>query len=480
MFSQFTRRIFQSSASIGNAHQHAAGLFFSDWLDQMNRIESPAVANLGPPVCIDMGAVLGHIRGSAKARLPTRGRHWLGTFKFFSLLLVALAWRATTFADSPAADNEASSSPTEAQIRKWISQLESDSYAVRKTAFQLLQPHPISAMALVEASIPTVDVDAAHHLLRLLAGWAYYPDVGFGRDAFSALTRLAEGGISSRSSFAKSIIAGIAEDQETASEDFIRRLSGSVGFDASLPLFLTLPRTFDTYYYALRIEDRFRGTAEDLICLRWLKSVEAVRLEGRRINGEWLKQVVQLTNVRALQMRNVSITGRDLEWLHRLEHLEALEILYCPIEDDAIERLSTLPVAGKIRIFGTRISEEGIERLKTALNGAQIYFGRGGFLGIGTNAIAGSRQSLVLTQVMEGSGAEQAGLKLGDMILKIDGKELNHFDELRAELAKHAPGESVVITYARTSFKLLEDQKSERISEVYDAQVVLGEQQEPR
>ncbi len=335
--------------------------------------------------------------------------------------------------------------------------------------------HPVPAMGLVEAAIPNAQEDAAHRLIRLLGGWSYYPDDGYGRDAFAALSRVAAGRVSTRAGFAKGIVAGIAEDQSIHSEEFIGRLSGYVGYEP-MQLF-ALQNRGDSNYYVLRIDDAFRGSSDDLRCLRWLKSVEAVRLEGKRIDTSWLEKIVQLPNLRILQIRQTSLNGRDMDLLHQLERLEWLEIMYSPIDDEAIDSLASLPLAGKIRLFGTKISEAGVERLRAGLDGSEITFGRGGFLGIGTQSLAGQPQSLVLSQVTPGSGAEKAGLRISDRITKIDGKELQNFDELRAELAKHAPGEVVTITYVREWFLSENDPKSEEERKpFYEVQVVLGEQ----
>jgi predicted metalloprotease with PDZ domain len=171
-----------------------------------------------------------------------------------------------------------------------------------------------------------------------------------------------------------------------------------------------------------------------------------------------------------LQLRHTSITAADLELLHRAEQLEGLEIMYTPIDDEAIETLATLPLAGRIRLFGTRISEAGVEKLRGQLEGSEINFGRGGFLGISSQSM-----SLVLTMVNPGSAADKAGLRVNDRILKIQGIELKTFEELRNELAKYAPGEEVTLTFERrgSGLELPDGEPSNFQAEV---RVILGEQ----
>lgn len=54
-----------------------------------------------------------------------------------------------------------------------------------------------------------------------------------------------------------------------------------------------------------------------------------------------------------------------------------------------------------------------------------------------------------VTDVTEESGAAKAGLKEGDIILKIDDKAISNPDDLSAEIKKHKPGDKVSITYLR-------------------------------
>jgi serine protease Do len=49
----------------------------------------------------------------------------------------------------------------------------------------------------------------------------------------------------------------------------------------------------------------------------------------------------------------------------------------------------------------------------------------------------------------EGSAAQEAGLKKGDVILKVDNMDINSVSELQEQISRHKPGDKVVITYLR-------------------------------
>ncbi|HXG08705.1 MAG TPA: PDZ domain-containing protein [Gemmataceae bacterium] len=70
----------------------------------------------------------------------------------------------------------------------------------------------------------------------------------------------------------------------------------------------------------------------------------------------------------------------------------------------------------------------------------------GGYLGVGLDPEAeGAR----ISQVMPGSAAEKAGLKVNDIILAVDGEEVRDVDSLIALLQRHKPGDVVNLTVKR-------------------------------
>ncbi len=331
--------------------------------------------------------------------------------------------------------------PTDEQIGEWIRQLESDSYASRQLAFRLLQPHAATAIPAVERAIEVAEEDAADRLIRLLGQWSEYPDDGYGREAFAALSRVAQGGVSARSSMAQRSIVGIEMIQSDRAIEYLSRLSAYIGLEQNR--LFSMNMQYDLLY-VLRIDEAFRGSIEDLNCVRWLSDVQVVRLAGPRIDRHWLEMIVKLPNLRILQIRRASITSEDLNILHALDRLDGLEILYTPIDDSSIEILGNLPLWGKLRLFGTEISANSAEQLRKQMEGSEVMFGLGGFLGVGSKP-----DDLVINHITAGGGAEKAGLRELDRIIRVQGVKLEKFVELRAELAKYPPGATVTLEFER-------------------------------
>ena len=65
----------------------------------------------------------------------------------------------------------------------------------------------------------------------------------------------------------------------------------------------------------------------------------------------------------------------------------------------------------------------------------------------------GTMEGIYVAKVIEDGSAEEAGIKEGDVITAIDGKEVNKMADLQEALAKKRPGEKVTITYLRDKKK---------------------------
>lgn len=65
----------------------------------------------------------------------------------------------------------------------------------------------------------------------------------------------------------------------------------------------------------------------------------------------------------------------------------------------------------------------------------------------------GTMEGIYVAKVTEESAAEEAGLKEGDVITAIDGKEVNKMADLQEYLAKKRPGDKISISYLRDKKK---------------------------
>ena len=61
----------------------------------------------------------------------------------------------------------------------------------------------------------------------------------------------------------------------------------------------------------------------------------------------------------------------------------------------------------------------------------------------------GTLTGVWVERVVDGSAADEAGLQRGDIITKVDSRDVNKMSELQEVIARHRPGDKIVITYLR-------------------------------
>jgi serine protease Do len=76
-----------------------------------------------------------------------------------------------------------------------------------------------------------------------------------------------------------------------------------------------------------------------------------------------------------------------------------------------------------------------------------VYGGNRAQLGVMSEKTESGKGAKV-TSVTKGSAAEKIGLKLGDVILKIDNEEIGNSQSLRKTIGEHKPGDKVEVTYS--------------------------------
>lgn len=67
----------------------------------------------------------------------------------------------------------------------------------------------------------------------------------------------------------------------------------------------------------------------------------------------------------------------------------------------------------------------------------------------GNEVDLGTNSGVYISEVGEGSAAEDAGIKKGDVIIKIDGKNVTKIAELQEIMSQHRPGDKVGVQYMR-------------------------------
>ena len=104
-------------------------------------------------------------------------------------------------------------------------------------------------------------------------------------------------------------------------------------------------------------------------------------------------------------------------------------------------------VVDDLKTYGT------VQRAVVGIQGSDVNNYVDGQKEQGKDIDLGTMEGIYVAKVTEESAAEEAGLKEGDVIIAIDGKEMNKMADMQEYLAKKRPGDKVTVTYLRDKKK---------------------------
>ena len=131
-----------------------------------------------------------------------------------------------------------------------------------------------------------------------------------------------------------------------------------------------------------------------------------------------------------------------------LVSLQMLTVHGAEISDEAIKNLHEMPNLTVIQLYGTKVTSEGCDALREALPRTKIEYRRGAFLGVQGAPFSDGGGALI-TSVVPGSAAADAGILAGDRIIKYDDVVIRDFPGLTDEIAKCRPGDKAKLVIRR-------------------------------
>lgn len=172
--------------------------------------------------------------------------------------------------------------------------------------------------------------------------------------------------------------------------------------------------------------------------------VVGLTLQGEAVDDEALHLAAGLDRLQSLSLRGAKVTGAGLKHLRGLPQLRELSIHDTPLTDRDIDELAALKSVVQYDLRGTQISGMGKQRLESllqkAMRDATVQLHCGGFFGV---AGLYDERPCTLTNVIADSAAADAGLQVGDVIAKFDGRSIESFTEL-VEAVRLTPPEQPI------------------------------------
>lgn len=189
-----------------------------------------------------------------------------------------------------------------------------------------------------------------------------------------------------------------------------------------------------------------------------LQTSSAVILDGRKemsygvvvsTDGHILTKASEVEGLRKISVtvdrknyQEVRILAIDPQWdvaLLKIDATDLVPVVYAPTSDVP---QGTWVVANGATSRTTRRALAGVVSAKAR----EIPAAGGAALGVVLNV---KGKSLEIEEVADGSGAQQAGLEKGDVILTIGGEEIKKIEDIAEVLKDRKAGSTVKVTYRR-------------------------------
>ncbi len=238
------------------------------------------------------------------------------------------------------------------------------------------------------------------------------------------------------------------------------------------------------------LESNYRTTGNGVVAAfepqrQVLQTSSAVVLDGRREiqygvvvspEGHILTKASELKEVKKLgvtvdgtQYKEVEIVGTDEDWdvaLLKVPAAGLIPVVYAPTS--AVEQ-GTWVVANGATTRTKRRLLAGIISAKPR----EIPIAGGAAIGLQLEA---KGKQLEIKEVVEKSGAEEAGLKKGDLVISVDGKAISKIEEMAEALKGKKPGVIVKVIVSRAKKEMAFDVKLMARSKMVEEEVTRNDQ----
>lgn len=135
-----------------------------------------------------------------------------------------------------------------------------------------------------------------------------------------------------------------------------------------------------------------------------------------------------------------------LKVLKDIPEIYSITLNGAKISDASLKYMAELPNLSSLAIRDTKVTRQGLRKLREQNPDMQIQ-ARGQSM-LGVNADIGSTP-LVLTSIFPNSGASQAGIFEGDIILSVDGAPIKDFSDLTIAVYECKAGDKIRVEYER-------------------------------
>jgi len=355
---------------------------------------------------------------------------------------VTLASQLTAFQQTtPNASNRPPISVTQddSTITQLIVLFESADYQTRIDASRSLAKLGSKVIEPLKKVIVTGGPEAksrALNTMKLVALKNLADHLGFVEQALSELAASPEPHVSKP---AKSTLKKLSREIEPAVAELFARRGAT--FDAHSDY-----GNRNVQVYSVTIPEDWTGTKQELLLLRRFRLLQTLKVVSDQFDGETLAAITSIPTLMTIELESAKLKNSSIENFSSFSNLRELELRYVSIDDGSIEALKQLTSLTRLALIGTRITDPGAMELQETFPGDRLDHRRGGYFGVRYNVGSGP---CILTDVIAGTAAAKAGLKVGDQIVKFNGTRVAGGTDFRNGVAKCYIGDTITVEVLR-------------------------------
>lgn len=141
--------------------------------------------------------------------------------------------------------------------------------------------------------------------------------------------------------------------------------------------------------------------------------------------------------------------------LIQLDGLRNLMLNEVKLTESMFQSMASMPTLSYVSLGAAKFERAWLNRLQARRPSIRVNFSARAFLGVRGPLNVGIQETACeISDVIDGSGAEEAGLKVGDIIESADNEKVTRFEDLREIIAQKNPGDVLKLNIMRDGKKM--------------------------
>jgi hypothetical protein len=329
----------------------------------------------------------------------------------------------------------------ERTLQYWAGQLSNERFLRRQSAQRHLVSGGQASVPVLRKMLDQGDLETIETVIAILAKIADQEELGRDDGAIATLESIAKTNFGTKATLAQSTLRSFADSRGREARIQLTESGVVVGMET------VALGARSSLRPVVKINESWNGDLQSLAWLRWLGDVRFAVVEGAAAKPEVFEAINKMPNLSTLVLIDTELTMPALKVLQARDRIDAMELRYIRLNDELLAGLMDVRLRNSLYLMGTGVSEDQVQQMRLQSPGLEISLRQGGFLGVIC------RNTLLdfceVSEIIPGSGADDAGLQARDIIIRIDDVKITRFDDLQRQINTHIPGDEIAIRYRR-------------------------------